>query len=72
MRHGKQLKYTNITAEEFSDISSVHRVLKESGGSCWFEVKDGMIFKLEEKDNGEPNLIYVCLSTIDEGVYYVF
>jgi hypothetical protein len=70
MRIAKQLKYTNITAEEFSNLGSVKRILDNNGGSCWFEVKQGIVYQLI--DGAEPNLVYVCLSTKDDGVYYVF
>lgn len=71
MRTGKQLKYQNITVEEMGDLQCIHTIMKENGGSAWFEVVEGSLYQLIETDQGTERK-YVCPTTKEEGVYYIF
>lgn len=71
MRTGKQLKYTNITVEEMGDLKCIHTAMKKQGGSAWFEAIGGYLYQLVETDEGTERR-YTCLTTKEDGVYYIF
>lgn len=71
MRTGKQLKYQNITVEEMDNLKCIHDILDEQGGSAWFEVIGGSLYQLIETDKGTERK-YVCQTTKEDGVYYIF